>query len=237
VAGHSDSDVRGAYCTLTDDDAIRASWIPGRSLEELARQLGRPRAILVLARQLGLHRPPRRRRWDVVEDSTVRDGYSDGLTCEEIAQRLSGRTPTAVAARARKLGLTTYGRRCTADEERLLSRTLAQHSVADAARLLGRTPEAIRRKARTLGIATSASPGGARAGARWTADDDALVRLHAALNPLCGSSAAPPSYEPPRLSDRDVVGRRQRADALPTAWSLRPRTETMMPWTTPSARA
>jgi hypothetical protein len=172
--------------TLTDDAAIRASWTSEESLEALARRLGRsPGAILVRARQLRLHRPPQRRRWDVVEDSAVRDGYSDGLTCEEIAQRLSGRTPTAVAARARRLGLTTYARRWTAEEERLLSRMLSQRPVDDAARLLGRTPEGICRKARTLGIVATASPAGPRAGARWTADDDALLRLHAAMNPRC----------------------------------------------------
>src|SRR3954463_8501844 len=94
-------------------------------------------------------------------------------------------------------------RRWTTEDERLLSRTLSRHSIDDAARLLGRTPEAIRRKARTLGIVTSASPGGARAGARWTADDDALLRLHGALNPALLA---------PLLgrSDRAVVGRLRR---------------------------
>ena len=190
--------------TLTDDAAIRASWTSTGSLEELARRLGRsPDALLLRARRLGLHDPPRRERWDPLEDSRVRDGYSDGLTCEEIAQRLPGRTPTAVAARARRLGLTTYARRWSAEEEGLLSRMLSQHSIDDAARLFGRTPEAIRRKARTLGIVATASPNRARAGARWTADDDALLRLHAALNPALLASLL-------RRSDHAVAGRLRR---------------------------
>jgi len=170
--------------SVADDAAIRARWKTGGSLEELARRLGRsPDAVLLRARQLGLHHPPRRRRWDRLEDSIVREGYSDGLTCEEIAQRLPERTPTAVAARARRLGLPTYARRWTADEEHLLARTLSQRPVDDAARRFGRTPEAIRRRARRLGLVALAPPRGRRAGTRWTAEDDALLRLHAALNP------------------------------------------------------
>src|SRR4051794_7810370 len=77
--------------TPADDAAIRASWRSGAGLEELARRLRRsPGAILVRARQLDLRHPPQRRRWEWLEDFTVRDGYSDGLTYDEIAQRLSG---------------------------------------------------------------------------------------------------------------------------------------------------
>lgn len=55
--------------------------------------------------------------------------------------------------------------------------------VDDAARQLGRTPEAIRRRARTLALAAPRKPKSRRSGARWTAADDDLLRLHAGLNP------------------------------------------------------
>jgi hypothetical protein len=56
-------------------------------------------------------------------------------------------------------------------------------TIDDAAQVLGRTPEAIRRRARNLGLAAAIPPRRPRAGARWTAEDDEILRLHAALNP------------------------------------------------------
>jgi hypothetical protein len=131
------------------------------------------------AAQLGLHRPPRRPRWSAFEDAIVRDGYADGLTCEEIAARLSQRTSTAIAARARKLGLATYARRWTVGDDARLGRLLARRSVDEAARLLGRTPDAVRQRARKLGIAAPAPREIVRAGARWSAAEDELLVLHA----------------------------------------------------------
>ena len=69
-----------------------------------------------------------------------------------------------------------------ADDARL-GRILAARSTEDAARLLGRTPDAVRRRARKLGIAASITRAPARAGARWTEGEDALLVLHAGLNP------------------------------------------------------
>ena len=63
-------------------------------------------------------------------------------------------------------------------------------SIDHAARALGRTPEAVRRRARRLGLATPRQPEVTRAGARWTPDEDELLRLHAALNPGEESNAS-----------------------------------------------
>lgn len=190
--------------TPAEDTVLRDGWTAGVGVEELARRLGRsPDAVRVHADALGLHRPARRRRWTVAEDAIVRDGYADGLTCRRIADGLGARTAGAVAARARKLGLTTYARRWTSTDDGRLLHLVTLRSPGEIAEALGRTPEAIRRRARTLGLATGPSARAARAGARWTAEEDALLRLHAGLNP--GALA-------PRLgrSDQAVVIRLRR---------------------------
>jgi hypothetical protein len=170
--------------TPDDDRAIRASWAAGESLEAVARRLGRsPGSLLLRARTLGLHRPPPRRRWTAAEDAVLRDGYADGLTCDEIARTSLERSPGAVAARAHRLGLASYARNWSAEDDQRLSRMLSLRTVDDAAQVLGRTPEAIRRRARNLGVVSAAAPQRLWAGARWTAEDDEILRLHASLNP------------------------------------------------------
>jgi hypothetical protein len=170
--------------TLDDDGAIRAAWESGSDLDDLARRLGRtPEAVLLRARGIGLHRPAPRRRWTKSEDETLRDGYADGQTCARIARALVQRTPTAVAARAHKLGLASYARRWSAVDDVRLAQALALHTIDDAARMFGRTPEAIRRRGRKLGLDARAAPRGSRSGARWSAEDDAILGLHAALSP------------------------------------------------------
>jgi hypothetical protein len=171
--------------TSDDDAAIRALWTSGGDLDELARELGRtPDALRLRARRLGLHCPARRRRWTDTEDATLRDGYADGLTCDEIARALTQRTPTAVAARAHELGLASYARRWSPEDDSRLSHALSLHTIDDVARALVRTPEAIRRRARKLGLDTNPPPlRRPRAGARWTPEDDEFLCLHAALNP------------------------------------------------------
>ena len=118
-----------------------------------------------------------------MEDATLRDGYADGLTCRRIADGLADRTPTAVAARARKLGLTTYARTWTALDDRRLRRLTPLRSPAEIAQVLGRTPQAVRRRARKLGLASGPAPRPPRAGARWNAEEDRLLRLHAGMSP------------------------------------------------------
>ena len=109
--------------TPAEDVMLRDGWTAGVRVADLAHRLGRsPDAVRLRARALGLHRPARRRRWTAMEDATLRDGYADGLTCRRIADGLAQRTPAAVAARARKLGLTTYARAWTALDDRRLRR-------------------------------------------------------------------------------------------------------------------
>lgn len=162
---------------------LREAWAAGRPIDQLAHHLGRsPDAVRVHADTLGLHRPTRRRRWTATEDAALRDGYADGQSCQHIATGLPGRTAGAVAARARKLGLATYARGWTEADDARLRQLVAQRSPAEIAWPLGRTPEAVRRRLRTLGLATFPGPT-LRAGARWTPEEDDVLRLHAGLNP------------------------------------------------------
>lgn len=154
---------------------LRDGWTAGDRVADLAHRLERsPDATRLRARTLGLHRPARRRRWTAMEDATLRDGYADGL---------AERTPGAVAARARKLGLATFARGWTATDDGRLRRLATLRSPTQIAQTLGRTPEAVRRRARTLGLPSARAPRPLRAGARWSAEEDALLRLHPGLNP------------------------------------------------------
>lgn len=167
-----------------DDAALRDAWAAGTEIDALAQRLGRsPDALRVHAAALGLHHPKRRRRWTGGEDVLIRDGYTQGLSCTRIADTLSGRTPAGVAARARKLGLATYGRRWTQADDDRLRRLAPERSVTAIARALGRTPEAIRRRARRLDLADGVPSSPPRSGARWTAADDAVLRLHPGADP------------------------------------------------------
>jgi hypothetical protein len=176
---------RAAARYSNEDDAIlRARWYSSGDIEALAVELGRtPDALRLHARRVGLHHPPPRRRWTAPEDATVRDGYADGLSCEEIAASLPQRSASAVAARARKLGLATYARRWTPQDDDLLCALLQTRALDDIARFLGRTPEAIRRRADKLALRLPPEPVRPRAGMPWTAAEDELLKLHAALNP------------------------------------------------------
>jgi hypothetical protein len=170
--------------TPAEDQALGRAWPRGSELARLGRRLGRsPAALRLRAVKLGLVQPPRRRRWQPDEDRRLRIGYAQGLTCAAIAARLRGRTAPAVAARARKLGLASYARRWTRQEEAQLLR-LAEHgsSLEQAACILVRTPQALRVRARRLGIQpppTHQSP----MRRRWTPADDKLLTGRANLDP------------------------------------------------------
>lgn len=168
-----------------EDDAIRGSVGWNGDLIALADRLGRtPDALRLRARALGVYDPPRRHRWAEWEDAVVRDGYTSGLPCSEIARQLSHRGPASVAARARRLGLVSYARRwSTQDERRLMQLTVTGSTIEDAAQKLNRTPEAVRRRAARLGITPPTRAWAPRDGRRWTAAEDELLRLHHALNP------------------------------------------------------
>jgi hypothetical protein len=176
---------RAARPYSTEEDAqLAAALADGGDLAGLAARLGRsPDALRLRARKLGLHRPRPRRRWTEAEDAVVRDGYAEGLTCSDITRELPGRTPTAIAARARALGIATYARVWTPRDDALLRQLARTHSIHDAARALGRTPAALRKRSARLGVAPPRDPGAPRNGAAWTADEDELLRLHPGLNP------------------------------------------------------
>jgi hypothetical protein len=168
-----------------EDEAIRVCLGHGGDLIALAYRLGRsPDALRLHAQHLGLHRPQPRRRWAEWEDAVLRDGYTSALPCAEIARPLPQRTTTSVAARARKLGLVSYARRWSTDDDQRLMRLTARGStLEDVAHRLGRTPEAIRRRASRLGVQPPAAAPAARQARRWSREEDELLRLHHALNP------------------------------------------------------
>jgi hypothetical protein len=176
---------RGARAwTPAEDHALGRAWPRGGELARLGRRLERsPAALRLRAVTLGLAQPPRRRRWQPDEDRRLRAGYAQGLTCAAIAAHLPGRTAGAVAARARKLGLASYARRWTRQEEAQLLR-LGEHgtSLEHAAGILVRTPQALRVRARRLGIQPPPShrPSTRR---RWTPADDQLLTGQANLDP------------------------------------------------------
>jgi hypothetical protein len=170
--------------SAADDAAIRVIFRDDGDVQELAARLGRsPEALRLRAVKLGVYRPARRRRWSAGEDAAVRDGYDSGLSCERIARELPGRTPAAVAARARKLGLATHARRWTALDDERLRHLAGRYPVEELARRLGRTPDALRQRASKLRLAPLDSGASPRAGAPWTAAEEELLRLHAGLNP------------------------------------------------------
>jgi hypothetical protein len=169
-----------------EDAALRNAIASGRSLSEPASQLGRSEgALRVRARSLGLLPAGSRRRWTRREDELLREGYERGLACDEVAGVMlgGGRTPGAVSARAGKLGLATYARAWTPEEEWALRHlAFAGASLYAVAERHGRTPEAIRRRARRLGVELAQEPAPA-SGRRWTAREDAILRELGGLHP------------------------------------------------------
>lgn len=114
----------------------------------------------------------------------LRDGYTSALPYADIARDLPHRSPSSLAARARRLELVSYGRRWSALEEQSLRQLIARGwPLEDIAQRLGRTPEAIRRRAKRLAIAAPRPAPASRQTQRWTSEEDELLRLHCALNP------------------------------------------------------
>ena len=176
---------RDARTCPTRTRRFACAWARVATSIALAYRLGRsPDALRLHAQHLGLHRPQPRRRWAEWEDAVLRDGYTSALPCAEIARQLPQRTTTSVAARARKLGLISYARRWSTDDDQRLMRLTARGStLEDVAQRLGRTPEAIRRRASRLAIEPPAPAPAPRHARRWTREEDELLRLHHALNP------------------------------------------------------
>jgi hypothetical protein len=171
--------------THGDDEVIRSSWEPEVDVERIARTLGRSAgSIRLRAQKLGCYEPVRRRRWRPYEDAAVRDGYELGLTCAQIATELPGRSASAVAARAAKLGLASHGRIWTSRDDGALRGLVRDgFELERAAQLLARTPEALRARARKLGLAALSSRRSHQVPRRWTPAEDSQLVLHAGLNP------------------------------------------------------
>jgi DNA-binding CsgD family transcriptional regulator len=199
LSGRSAAAVR---YSATEDAAILELYARGGDVCALARELGRSAdAIRLRARLLGVHRPPRRRRWTFAEDAIVRDGYDAGRSCASIAADLPGRTTASVAARARKLGIANYARRWTRQDDALLARLTEEHkALADIARAMTRTPEAVRQRSRRLSLSPPADPSVAEPARPWSEREDALLHLHAGANPASLSAAL-------GRSDRAVAAR------------------------------
>jgi hypothetical protein len=170
--------------TPAEDEAIRRCFADRDDLAALARRLDRSvGALRRHAETLGAYRPVRRAAWSPAEDAIVRDGYAAGQTCAAISRTLPGRSPTSVAARARRLGLSNYARQWSAADDALLTRlTRARTPLLKVARTLVRTPEAVRRRCRQLSLEPPPTPEPTRSRKPWTESEDAVLRLHAGLN-------------------------------------------------------
>jgi len=170
---------------VQEDDAIRICLAERGDFTALGRRLERSSdAVRLHAQQLGIHCPPPRRRWTGWEDALIRDGYTSALGCAQIARQLPHRSTASVAARARKLGLATYARRWSAQDDQRLARLTARGvTLEKVAQRLGRTPEAIRRRGMRLGAKPPRPAPAPHRGRRWTSEEDELLRLHHSLNP------------------------------------------------------
>lgn len=171
--------------SATEDELLRVCWTESADIEALANELGRSvGSVRLRAQNLGIHLPPQRRRWQFDEDTVLRDGYELGRSCADIAEQLPGRTSAAVAARAAKLGIATYARVWSdQDDERLrilIREGIAVESIAEA---LARTPQALAMRARRLGLCQPLSGLSPRSGRPWTAAEDDALRINVALNP------------------------------------------------------
>ncbi len=171
--------------SAAEDDRLRNGWADGASLDALARGLGRSAgSVRLRAQKLGLHRPPGRRRWLPAEDAILRDGYEQGLSCAQIAVQLPGRSEGTVPARAARLGIATYARAWSQVDDHRLRVLVAEGLPVDSvAQALGRTPQAIAIRTSRLAVALTAARVAPRAALRWTAWEDEVLRVHAALNP------------------------------------------------------
>jgi hypothetical protein len=140
------------------------------------------------------------------------------LTCAAIAARLPGRTAQAVAVRASRLGVASYARRWTRQEDARLLR-LAEHGTCleQAAGILARTPQALRVRARRLGIRPPPTHQPSRR-RRWTPADDQLLSGRANLDParlaiLLGRSDAAVRRPWPAPGTRTLTPPRHRGTA------------------------
>ena len=169
---------RGRRFTSGEQNKLRSAVLNGRSIAEVAAEMGRSEdAVRLYARERGILIVARRRRWSVEDDARLRAGYNSGFAAERIrTELLPERSTGAIVARARLLGLATFARRWTDDEERQLAALVAAQFPLDAvARSLVRSQESILCRCRRLRLSTPA-PNPAKAQVRWTPREDDLLR-------------------------------------------------------------
>lgn len=162
-----------------EDGRIASALARGSSLALIAAELGRSEQALHLrAKALGLvERSTQRARWRPDEDVHLRTGYESGLSAKMIHETLlPARRPSAIVARARLLGLPTYARRWSPDEDeqlKLLVRGLLP--LDTVATVLHRSRESIVKRCHVHGLPT---PSRETAGRHqpWRSHEDELLR-------------------------------------------------------------
>jgi hypothetical protein len=145
-----------------EDAAVRDGYERGLTCAQIAAELAGRSAPAVAARAAKLGLATYARTWTPREDRDLRQLARDGIALGRAAQLLA-RTPEALRARARKLGMTPprparagqAGRRWTAREDELL-RLHGALNPAALAELLDRSPEAITQRLRRLGLRAGA---------------------------------------------------------------------------------
>lgn len=92
-------------------------------------------------------------RWTPDEDAILRAGHADRRTHTAIARDLPGRSAQAIRARCEHLGLQTWIRPWTADDEATLRAMVAVGaSIRDVAAALDRTRGAVRQRAMQMAV-------------------------------------------------------------------------------------
>jgi hypothetical protein len=141
-----------------EDAAVRDGYESGVTCAQIAAELSERSASAVVARAAKLGLANYARIWTPGDDLALRALARDGRELERAAQMLA-RTPEALRARARKLGLAPLRSRCLhqaprrwtpAEDEQL--RLHAGLNPATLAEWLGRSPEAVTRRLRLLGL-------------------------------------------------------------------------------------
>ena len=156
---------------------LREMW-PGHTVKEIAERIpGRtPQACLTKGLRIGLPRRPHRggkgEPWTPEEDAIVAALYGDEGAAGTAA-RLPGRTPAAVANRARRLGLASkHYRRWTPEEDALIIRwygRMGAGRMLAEGMLPGRDVEAVMYRANLLGVRRLTV-------STWTEREDEAIR-------------------------------------------------------------
>ena len=141
-----------------EDAAVRDGYERGLRCEQIAAELEGRTAAAVAARAAQLGLATYARKWTRREEHALRILTGRGAELERAAQMLA-RTPEALRARARRLGLTPLRSRRTdqppqrwmgAEDEQL--RLHPGHNPGVLAELLERSPEAVTQRLRRLGL-------------------------------------------------------------------------------------